>query len=113
MMSLRNMFLVVISTVVFPFAAWAADERGNGGEVLVCGTDTPTYQMLDLYEAQTRSLILAFNHEDTTQDPIARVMTVIDGIASYDPTRAEKYRAWATSFMDSSESIFPSGVTLP
>lgn len=89
--------------------AHAGFRRGNGGSVLICDQNQgKTYQLLDLFEAETRYHFSVQPAEGA--DEFQKAQNLIDRLARLNPSRRDLYTGWLKSFK--SESQFIDGLNI-
>jgi len=87
-------------------AAFAGDRIGNGGDALACINvpERPLMEMLDTYMSrELLSLTPGLADAPTNYQDI--VTGLLDRLQVMNPTRAEKYRNWYTTFHDEAEFL--------
>jgi hypothetical protein len=104
--------LTAAALLLASFSAFGeGDERGNGGDAVVCRDQAGKIQkalLLDYYEAkELRKIPINLGQEGTFSQKIVHVLSRLERVA---PRRAEKYREWFNTFF--SEAELPSGIDL-
>jgi hypothetical protein len=101
--------LLILLIIMVSFNAQAGFRRGNGESVLICGQDgQKTYQVLDLFEAQSRynfTLQLAVG-----SDEYQKAQGIIDRFGRLNPSRQKIYSQWLKTF--ESETQFIDGLNI-
>lgn len=112
MRSLKTSMTLSGATLLLTIAPSAfADERGNGGDVVVCrdGSDAITsIELLDYYEG--RQIPGTLSPDLRGADEFAMAQDVIDRLTIVDPTRRAHYQNWLATFQQ--EALFLPGVVL-
>ncbi len=98
-------YLVLALALISPIA-FAGNERGNGGDAVVCYNQDgsiKSVEFFDLYEAKERfKFTLVPSQAETLEE---KVDELIGRIAPLNPSRAEKYRAWAKTFFSEADFL--------
>lgn len=98
--------LALFLSAVCVQSAMAGIQKGNGGDVVVCGNGYP--RLYDYYEAEQRWKLPVVYSSERTVD--AKVRDLIGRIARLNPRRATVYTKWFESFYNETE--FLAGVEL-
>lgn len=89
----------VIAQAAITQTACAADERGNGGHGLRCGTgNAATLEAYDRFEAR-QYLRLPPDFGPETSDPTAMALRAVKRLKPLDPVRAGRLAKWIRTFM--------------
>jgi len=104
--------LVFLGSAFLGCVAYAGDERGNGGDAVVCRNADGAIvsaEALDHYEARTQlgiEIDAGFPANSITE----AVQHVLDRIPDFDITRKSNYQVWANEFFD--DANFLDGINL-
>jgi len=107
---MRGLFFVL---VLFSTHAWAAFEKGNGGDVITSCEDKsrPKVQFYDLYEAEERyGLTLAPAEGATATD---KAQNLIARLTKLNPNRAKLYTGWLQTFFQETKFRRKSLIDIP
>jgi hypothetical protein len=93
---------VALVSALISAAGFAGQERGNGGDVVICtdgANQTVSMEMFDHYEARTiRSIPIDLGPE--TLSPVAKAHLAVKRLEKFDPEKAQFYHAQIDLFMD-------------
>ena len=107
----RTMMRTLLALVtLFCIRGHAAQERGNGGDVIVgcTSSERPAAQFYDLFEAEVRyGMRPRFANGANVEEKLEGLIARLD---SMNPGRAARYRTWAAKFF--AEAQFLTGIEL-
>jgi len=97
-----NVFSSFLLLLFFSTALMAGDEKGNGGDVLICPDRTPKYEVFDIFEARfIRRFPLDLGANALSVDE--KMLLLLERLNKYSPTRARLYQQWYQEFMQEAQ----------